>query len=50
MRMQIYIIVFLLSAIAWVMSFDVTRMGYRDAWHAGLMPDLHIRHHLHKVL
>jgi hypothetical protein len=34
----------------WVLSFHATRDGYRHAWRAGLMPDLHIKHHIHRVL
>lgn len=50
MRVQIYIIVALLSMITWVASFDSAEHVYRGAEHAGIMPDLHIRHHIHAIL
>lgn len=50
MRVQIYIIVGLLSTMAWVASFDSADFVYHDAQKIGLMPNLHLRHHIHAIL
>lgn len=44
MRVQIYIIVILLSSMAWILSFDGARKAYREAHEAGVIPNLHIKH------
>jgi hypothetical protein len=44
MRVQIYIIVILLSFMAWIMSFDGARKAYREAHEAGVIPNMHIKH------
>ncbi|MBB3592894.1 hypothetical protein FHX08_003238 [Rhizobium sp. BK529] len=43
MRIQVYIIAFLLSAIMWGVTFDAARDAYRAAHTAGLMPNLQIK-------
>ncbi|OWV84718.1 hypothetical protein ATY75_25835 [Rhizobium sp. N122] len=50
MRIQIYIIALLLSAIMWSISFDAARESYHAAQSAGLMPNLHINKKLDRVL
>ncbi|UVD55790.1 hypothetical protein NE852_17055 [Rhizobium sp. Pop5] len=50
MRIQIYIIAFLLSAIMWSISFDAARESYHAAQSAGLMPNLHINKKLDRIL
>lgn len=50
MRIQVYIIAFLLSAIMWGVTFDAARNAYRAAHTAGLMPNLHIKHKIDRVL
>ncbi|EJT04662.1 hypothetical protein [Rhizobium sp. CCGE 510] len=50
MRIQIYIIALLLSAIMWSISFDAARESYHAAQSAGLMPNLHINKRLDRVL
>ncbi|MBB4571955.1 hypothetical protein GGI59_001014 [Rhizobium lentis] len=50
MRIQIYIIALLLSAIMWSISFDAARESYHAAQSAGLMPNLHINKKLDRIL
>ncbi len=50
MRIQVYIIAFLLSAIMWGVTFDAARNAYRAAHTAGLMPNLHIQHKIDRIL
>ncbi|WP_337268618.1 hypothetical protein [Oryzifoliimicrobium ureilyticus] len=50
MRVQILIIVSLLSALSWLVAFDSSRDLYRMAHEAGVIPNLHIKHHLRDVL
>jgi hypothetical protein len=50
MRFEIYLIALLLSAIIWVMSYDVAKDGYRGAEEVGAFPNLHVRNHLHRLL
>ncbi|WP_176538952.1 MULTISPECIES: hypothetical protein [unclassified Rhizobium] len=50
MRIQIYIIALLLSAIMWSISFDAARESYHAAQSAGLMPNLHINKRLDRIL
>lgn len=50
MRVQIYLIAALLSAILWLMSFDETRDVYRGAQRAGILPNLHIGLRIDRVI
>ncbi len=50
MRIQVYIIAFLLSAIMWGVTFDAARNAYRAAHTAGLMPNLHIQKKIDRIL
>ncbi|MBX4959609.1 hypothetical protein [Rhizobium lentis] len=50
MRIQIYIIALLLSAIMWSISFDAARESYHAAQSAGLMPNLHINKKIDRIL
>jgi len=50
MRIQVYVIIALLSAILWVIGFDSARNSYRDAEQAGLVPNLHLRNNISELL
>ncbi|MBP2549603.1 hypothetical protein J2858_002526 [Neorhizobium galegae] len=50
MRVQYFLIAFLLSMIMWVLSFDVARDAYHVAESAHLIPNEHIRHRLSHIL
>lgn len=43
MRIQYYIIATLLSLMAWIGIFDAARMGYREARHEHLVPNIHLK-------
>jgi hypothetical protein len=50
MRIEAFIIAVLASAIIWVGSFDGARHVYRDAQHAGVVPNFHIKNELKELL
>jgi hypothetical protein len=50
MRVQIFIICFLASIIAWGVAFDVARDSYRAGQEAGLVPNLHIKHRMRQII
>ncbi len=50
MRVQYFLIAFLLSMIMWVLSFDATRDAYHAAEYAHVIPNEHIRARLSHIL
>jgi len=50
MRLQIWIIAGLSSAIPWVGSFNAARDTYRAAQAAYLIPNLEIRHNIEQIV
>ncbi|MCD2178040.1 hypothetical protein [Rhizobium sp. C1] len=46
MRVQIFLIVLLISLICWGGFLWAARGGYRTAQNAGVVPNLHIKQHL----
>ncbi len=50
MRIQFYIIAFLLSAVMWGVTFDAARNAYRAAHTAGMMHNLHIQKKIDRIL
>jgi hypothetical protein len=50
MRVQYFLIAFLLSMIMWVLSFDAARDAYHAAEYAHVMPNEHIRARLSHFL
>lgn len=50
MRIEAFIIALLTSAIVWVASFDGIREIYRNGQHAGVVPNLHLKHEIKEFL
>ena len=50
MRAQIHIIAVLTSLLLWVTSLHAAQMVYREAHQAGVIPNLHLKHHIRDAL